>query len=156
MSEPTGTSTPSTPAAPAPRPPSRVQVTWAGDHVFDGQLAAGGPSIRMDGSGQLGPNMVAVVLIALAGCTGVDIVDILAKRRTPIEAMTVDVEGARYAGVPGRLTEVTLVYRITGAGIDRAQAERAIELSVTKYCSVRESLDPNMPVTWRLELNGEG
>jgi putative redox protein len=153
MSEPTGTSTPSTPA---PRPPSRVQVTWAGDHVFDGQLAAGGPSIRMDGSGQLGPNMVAVVLIALAGCTGVDIVDILAKRRTPIEAMTVDVEGARYAGVPGRLTEITLVYRITGAGIDRAQAERAIELSVTKYCSVRESLDPNMPVHWRLELNGEG
>jgi putative redox protein len=92
MSEPTGTATPSTPA---PRPPSRVQVTWAGAHVFDGQLAAGGPSIRMDGSGQLGPNMVAVVCIALAGCTGVDVVDILAKRRTPIEAMTVDVEGAR-------------------------------------------------------------
>jgi putative redox protein len=109
----------------------------------------------MDGSGQAGPNMVAVVLIALAGCTGVDIVDILAKRRTPLESMTVDVEGARYAGVPGRLTEITLVYRITGAGIDRAQAERAIELSVTKYCSVRDSLDPTMPVHWRLELNGQ-
>lgn len=151
MSEQTGTAAPATPA---PRPPARVQVTWAGEHRFDGQLAAGGPSIRMDASGQTGPGMVAVVLMALAGCTGVDIVDILAKRRTPIEGMTVDVEGLRYAGVPGRLTEITLVYRITGAGIDRAQAERAIELSVTKYCSVRDSLDPNMPIHWRLELNG--
>jgi putative redox protein len=41
-----------------------------------------------------------------------------------------------------------------GADVERAHAERAIELAVTKYCSVRDSLDPNMPVTWALELNG--
>jgi putative redox protein len=48
-----------------------------------------------------------------------------------------------------------LHYRVTGAEIDRAHPERAIELSVTKYCSVRDSLDPNMPIEWRLTLNGE-
>jgi putative redox protein len=47
---------------------------------------------------------------------------------------------------------IVLAYRIRGAGIERVHAERAIELAVTKYCSVRDSLDLNMPVEWTLEL----
>lgn len=137
------------------KPPSKVTVTWAGAHRFDGATQAGSPSIRMDASGETGPSPVAAVLCALAGCTGVDVVDILEKRRTPPETFSMDVEGERYAGVPGRLTKIHLVYRITGAQVERVHAERAIELAVTKYCSVRDSLDPNMPVTWELRLNGE-
>ena len=71
-----------------------------------------------------------------------------------MSAMSVDVVGERFAGTPGRITKIELVYHIIGAGVERVHAERAIELAVTKYCSVRDSLDPNMPVTWRLELNG--
>lgn len=136
------------------KPPSRVNVTWAGEHRFDGMRASGSPSIRMDASGQTGPSMVDVLLCALAGCTCVDIVDIMAKRRTPVESLTVDVEGDRFAGVPGRVTKIHLVYRLAGAGIGREHAERAIELALTKYCSVRDTLDPNMPISWSLELNG--
>ena len=138
----------------AGKPPARVQVTWAGEHRFDGQRAAGSPSIRMDASGKTGPSPVDTLLCALAGCTGVDIVDILEKRRTPVQALSVDVEGERFAGVPGRLTRIHLVYHIIGANVERVHAERAIELAVTKYCSVRDSLDADMPVTWALELNG--
>jgi putative redox protein len=129
-------------------------VTWAGDHRFDGQRQSGGPAIRMDASGTTGPSPVDALLCALAGCTGVDVVDILAKRRTPVQALSVDVEGERFAGVPGRVTSIKLHYRIIGAEVERTHAERAIELAVTKYCSVRDSLDPNMAVTWALELNG--
>jgi putative redox protein len=43
-------------------------------------------------------------------------------------------------------------FRISGVGIEREQALKAIELSVTKYCSVRDSLDPKIPVEWELEL----
>lgn len=138
----------------AVKPPNKVQVTWAGDHRFDAMRASGGPSIRIDASGQTGPGPVDALLIALASCTSIDVVDILAKRRTPVSALSVDVAGERFAGVPARLTKLHLTYRIIGADVDRAQAERAIELSVTKYCSVRDSLDPNMPVEWTLELNG--
>jgi putative redox protein len=108
----------------------------------------------MDASGVTGPSPVDTLLCALAGCTGVDVVDILAKRRTPVQALSVDVEGERFAGVPGRVTAIKLHYRIIGAEVERQHAERAIELAVTKYCSVRDSLDPHMPVTWTLELNG--
>jgi putative redox protein len=97
---------------------------------------------------------VDALLCALASCTGVDVVDILAKRRTPLSAFSVDVVGERSPGTPGRLTKIHLAYRMIGAEVERAHAERAIELAVTKYCSVRDSLDPNMPVTWALELNG--
>jgi putative redox protein len=50
---------------------------------------------------------------------------------------------------------VRLDYHITGAGIDRANAERAIALAITKYCSVRNSLNPDIPVEFSLTLNGE-
>ena len=53
---------------------------------------------------------------------------------------------------PRRVTKVHLAYRITGSAVEREHAMRAIELAVTKYCSVRDSLDPEMPVTWSLEL----
>ena len=136
------------------KPAAKVSVTWAGEHRFDGQRQSGGPAIRMDASGATGPSPVDALLCALAGCTGVDVVDILAKRRTPVQALSVDVEGERFAGVPGRVTAIKLHYRIIAAEVERQHAERAIELAVTKYCSVRDSLDPHMPVTWTLELNG--
>jgi putative redox protein len=136
------------------KPPATVQITWAGDHQFDGVRLAGGPAIHMDASGKTGPSPIDTLLCALAGCTGVDVVDILEKRRTPMSAMSVDVVGERFAGTPGRITKIELVYRIIGADVERVHAERAIELAVTKYCSVRDSLDPTMPITWKLELNG--
>jgi putative redox protein len=141
-------------APPAGKPPARVQVTWAGEGRFDAGRP-GGPTVRLDSSARTGPSPVDGLVSSLAACTAVDVVDILAKRRTPVEALTIDAEGARYAGVPARLTAVELVYRLRGAGIERVHAERAIELAVDKYCSVRSSLDPAVPVTWRLELDGE-
>jgi putative redox protein len=136
------------------KPPATVQISWTGDHQFEGVRLSGGPAIHMDSSGKTGPSPIDTLLCALAGCTGVDVVDILTKRRTPMSAMSIDVLGERFAGTPGRITKIELVYHIIGAGVERVHAERAIELAVTKYCSVRDSLDPNMPITWRLELNG--
>ncbi len=137
------------------KPPSVVNVTWAGEHRFDAGVAAGGPTIRMDASRTTGPSPVDTLLAALGGCTGVDVVDILAKRRTPVESLSVEVTGDRAADVPSRVSKATLVYRIDGAGIERDHAARAIELAITKYCSVRDSLDPNLPVEWTLILNGK-
>ncbi len=143
-------------AAPAkPRPPARVHVAWAGERRFDAGRP-GGPTLRLDGSGQTAQTMVDAVLSALAACTAVDVVDILAKRRTPPEALEIDAVGERFAGTPGRLTRIHLTYRLRGAGVERPHVERAIELAVTKYCSVRDSLDPRIPVEWTLELDGAG
>jgi putative redox protein len=135
------------------RPDNRVQLTWAGDHRFDAGRP-GGPQIRIDASAQTGPGPVDTLLSALGSCTAVDVVDILAKRRTPVEALRIDVQGERREGIPRRVVKAHLVYHVDGVGIEREHAERAVELAVTKYCSVRDSLDPQMPITWSIVLNG--
>jgi putative redox protein len=135
------------------RPDNLVQLAWAGEHRFDAGRP-GGPPIRIDASAQTGPSPVDSLLIGLGSCTGVDVVDILAKRRTPVESFSVEVQVERRTDVPRRVVKAHIVYRIDGAGIERTHAERAVELAVTKYCSVRDSLDPAIPVTWSVIING--
>ncbi len=136
------------------KPPSAIRLTWAGDRRFDSGRP-GGPTIRIDGDAVTGPSPVDVLISALASCTAVDVVDILAKRRTPLSALSVDAVGLRADGIPRRVTAVTMTYHITGDGIDRVHAERAISLAIAKYCSVRDSLDAAMPVHYRAVINGD-
>lgn len=131
-----------------------VHVQWAGDHRFDANRP-GSPPIRIDASGETGPSPVDALLTALGCCTAVDVVDILAKRRTPADSVNVEVVAARADATPKRVIGMLLNYTIAGSAVERVHAERAIELAVTKYCSVRDSLDPDMPVRWHLVLNGE-
>jgi putative redox protein len=138
----------------APKPPNRVHVTWAGAHRFDAGRP-GGPTARIDSSGETGPGPVDALLSALGTCTSADIVDILAKRRTPVERLEIDITGHRVSTIPRRLEHVLLEYRIDGPGIEREQAERAVDLSITKYCSVRDSLAENIAIEWTLTLNGQ-
>jgi putative redox protein len=98
---------------------------------------------------------VDTLLAALGSCPAVDVVDILAKRRTPVESLEVDVVAQRVDTIPRRLEHVMLIFRIGGAGIERVHAERAVELAVTKYCSVRDSIRPDVPVEWKVELASE-
>jgi len=131
--------------------PSEVSLKWVSEHNFDVRRP-GRPAARLDGDGITGPSPVDALLGALASCTAVDVVDILAKRRTPVEFLEIDVVAKRVDTIPRRLEHVTLNYRIGGGGIERVHAERAVELAVTKYCSVRDSLRPDVPVEWTIEL----
>ena len=149
------TPTPETtaPRDPATSPPNRIFVQWHGARRFDiGRR--GGRVARVDGDGVTGPSPVDALLGALATCASSDVVDILAKRRTPVSTFEVEVEAERANAVPRRLTHVLLKFRITGEGIEREQAERAIDLAITKYCSVRDSLDPRISITWEVQLTG--
>jgi len=134
-----------------PKPPARVKVKWAGEHRFD-TGRENGPTARLDGDGKTGQTPPEALLSALASCVSVDVVDILAKRRTPVESLQVDVVGERVDTTPRRFRHITLNFAIAGKDIERDQAERAIELAVTKYCSVRDSLAPDILVDWTLDL----
>lgn len=144
--------------APTKGRPSQVHLKWVSERKFDmGRPGrpAGRAAVRLDGDGITGPSPVDALLGSLASCTAVDVVDILAKRRTPVESLEIDVVGKRVDTIPRRLEHVMLTYRIGGAGIERVHAERAVELAVTKYCSVRDSLRPDVPVEWTIELASE-
>jgi len=122
--------------------------------AFEGRKAKGGPTITVDNTGKAEPGPVDTLLISLAACTSEDVLNILDKRRTPAKRLEIEVEGLRANATPSRLTQVHLRYVVDGEGIDRANTLRAIELAVTKYCSVRDSLDKSIQVNWSLVLNG--
>ena len=132
--------------------PARVRLEWKGEQKFKGGRE-GRPETLFDGDGLAGPSPIDALLCALASCVSIDVVEILAKRRTPVESFDVSVTAQRVDSVPRRLSHVTLDFNIDGAGIERIHADRAIELAVTKYCSVRDSLAPDIPVVWNLTLN---
>ncbi len=137
-----------------PKPPARVNVSWAGEHRFDAGRP-GGPTLRLDASGATGQSPVDAMLSALAACTMVDVVDILAKRRTPLAELAVEVAGDRVSSVPRRLERVRLVYTLAGPGVERSHAERAVELAISKYCSVRNSLASDIRIEYEVMVNGE-
>jgi putative redox protein len=133
------------------REPNRVRVRWIADQEFD-TGRPGGPVARLDGRGVSGQSPVDAVLSGLAACASVDVVEILGKRRTPVTALEVDVAGTRFEGTPRRLVHIALAFTITGDGIERVHAERAVELAITKYCSVQSSLDKSIPIDWTVKL----
>jgi putative redox protein len=132
--------------------PSRILVNWKTDRVFEAGRE-GRPAITLDGDGNQAPTPPDTLLASLAACISVDVVDILAKRRTPVEKYSVETLGERVDSIPRRFKHITLNISITGAGIERGPAEHAIDLAVNKYCSVRDSLATDIPVVWNLSLN---
>ena len=137
-----------------PKREARVEVTWAGELRFDAGRP-GGPVARLDGDGATGQSPVDGLLSALAACSGADVVDILAKRRTPAERFRVDARGERREEFPRRFTHIELRFVVDGAGIEMTHVERAIALSHEKYCSVAASLDPSITVSTIAVVNGQ-
>ncbi len=140
--------------APAATKPSRIHVEWVGAHRFDAGRP-NGPTARIDGEGETGQSPPETLLTALATCVSYDVIDILAKQRTPLQSLEIDVVGERVDTIPRRYKHITLNFRIAGKGIEKDQALRAIELSATKYCSVRDSLRSDIEVDWTVELEEE-
>lgn len=131
-----------------------LEVVWEGGRRYRGGRP-NGPTLLLDGDRQAAPGPVDAVLVALASCSAIDVVDILEKRRTPAAALGVRVEFARAPQPPRRLTEVRLAFRIATAS-ERHHVERAIELSLEKYCSVASSLAPDTSITWTLQVELPG
>ena len=131
--------------------PSLIHVEWVGGHRFDAGRP-NGPTARIDGEGETGQSPPETLLSALATCVSYDVIDILAKQRTPLESLEIDVVGERVDTIPRRYKHITLNFRIGGKGIEKEQALRAIELSATKYCSVRDSLRNDIKLEWTVEL----
>lgn len=92
------------------------------------------------------------VLVALGGCTGMDVVSILKKKREPLAAFAVTVEALQAAEHPRVYTHVSLKYRVHGP-VNPASARRAAELSIERYCSVGAMLTRVVPVTYTLEFD---
>jgi putative redox protein len=132
------------------RSPYTIEVEWEGGMRFRGG-PEGGPTLVMDGAREIAPSPVDGLLVSLAACSAIDVVEILKKRRTPPTVVRVSVEFSRAAEPPRRVTEVRLRYTVASDSA-RSHVERAIELSFEKYCSVSATFAAEIPVSWELDL----
>ena len=130
-------------------PPTEIE--WVGGLKFDASRD-GGPNVRIDGDYQTAPSPFDMLLAAIATCAATDVVTIMEKQRTPLQGLHIQVEAQRISGTPKRLAAAILHFELRGNGITAEKAARAVELSVTKYCSVRSSLIEDAPVTWTIDI----
>ena len=128
-----------------------VTLVWKDGMLFEGG-ATGGPTVPVDADGTTAPSPMVGLLVALAGCTGADVVSILRKKRAPLEAFRVEVTGERRDEHPKRYTAITLTYHVKAPGLTEDAARQAIELSLGKYCSVTHSLAKDIALRHELVL----
>lgn len=133
-----------------------VVVKYSGGLQFVGESATG-HAIVMDGDPEVGGNDTAprpmeLLLMGLGGCTAMDTISILKKKRQPVEGLEIVLKGEKAENHPKRFTKIQMEYVIKGKGIDESAVKRAIQLSTEKYCSVKATLEGNTEVSFSYRI----
>jgi len=133
-----------------------AKVVWKNKMSFDGTSDSGfvvplGPD-RVLGGVNDGFRPLELFAIGLGGCTGMDVVSILAKKKQKIHTFEVKVHVDKSTDHPKVFTKVEVEYIVSGEDIDRAAVERAVELSVTKYCPAQAMLSKSVPITHKITI----
>ncbi len=130
----------------------QAALTWNGDLRFEAR--AGDIMVPMDSTGDTGTSPTVLLLEALASCMAIDVVDILKKGRQELRAMRVHISGDRMPDPPRYFTDVHMSFDIEG-DVEEAKAERAVQLSMDKYCSVFHTLRPDLVFTYEIAIADE-
>lgn len=133
-----------------------AHAKWVDGEHFSVELPSG-HWIDLDGAdGQdLGPRPKELLLGALLGCTGMDVVSILRKKRAPFDHFELTADGADAPDHPKIFEDVLVTYTLAGPPETKAAFERAVELSWTKYCPVVATMRGVGRLRRRLVFNGE-
>jgi putative redox protein len=97
-----------------------------------------------------------MLLIALASCTAVDVVEILTKKRMPLDSLEVITDGEQDANPPWTFRKIHLKYRLSGKGLTEQAVAQAIQLSEEKYCSVAATIRGVAEITTEFKILSEG
>ncbi|WP_026564107.1 OsmC family protein [Bacillus sp. UNC41MFS5] len=132
-----------------------LSINWKGKMAFSGVTPTGHEFI-MDAAPEVGgensgPRPTELLLQAVAGCTGIDIISILHKMRLEPSAFQMDVKGERAEEHPKRFTTINIHYALDGE-LPEDKVVRAIQMSKDKYCSVSHSLNAEITVSY--SING--
>ncbi|HEY8392925.1 MAG TPA: OsmC family protein [Capillibacterium sp.] len=134
----------------------KAELEWDGVLGFTAKGEGSGKAIVTDalveaGGRGLGPTPMELVLFGLGGCMGIDVVSILKKSRVELSAFSMELEGERAASHPRGFTKIRVVLHLKGKGLNDALITRAINLSLEKYCSVRNSLKAEVVTEYTFE-----
>ena len=132
-----------------------ARLRYAGGEAFVAESQSGHALVISSGSAGLAPTPMELLLVALGGCTGSDVIGILEKKRQRVTGYEIEVQATRRAEHPRIYTSIEVIHRIRGRNIDSKAVEHAIELSETKYCSVSAMLGAVAQITMRHEVTNE-
>jgi putative redox protein len=125
-------------------------TTWKTKHEFDSKQ--GHTTIRLDGDKENGFSPKALLLSGLAGCSGIDVVDILHKMKVLFSDLVIEVETEQTEEHPKVFKEIQVTYTIKTAAANEEKIIKAINLSLDKYCGVSAMLRKNSPINYKLVI----
>jgi putative redox protein len=131
-------------------------VHWAGDDYFVG-VPPSGHALTLDINGErsnaAGP--LELLLVALGGCTGADVISILNKKREQVTGYRIEVRGERREEYPKGFRKFEVRHILRGRGLSAENVAKAIELSINKYCGVAATLRPAAEIVTSFEIQEE-
>lgn len=128
-----------------------AQVKWTDGMQFVGR-AEDGPAVVMDTpDGGSGASPMQLVLMGTAGCTAVDVLSILKKKRMHVTGFTINIDGERGDDFPKPYTDIHIEYVIYGTDLNPKGIEQAINLSEKKFCGAMASLNATVTHSYRME-----
>jgi putative redox protein len=132
-----------------------IDVKWMGGMAFEAAFQE--HRILMDakeevGGNNRGPRPKPLLMVSLAGCTGMDVISILKKMKIDPAELNIRVKAEIADEHPKLFTSLHLIYEFRGDNLPLDKLKRAIELSQDKYCGVNATLKKAMPVTWEIRI----
>lgn len=131
----------------------KSSVEWIGGERFVSRSESG-HAVVMDGDSESGcaPTPMEMLLMSAGSCASVDVVSIMEKARQDLRECQVQLSGQRADATPAVFAEIRLHFILRGENLSEKHAERAVRLSVEKYCSVASSLHPDIRIEHSFEL----
>ena len=127
-----------------------THTVWHQDHEFTSSLDHN--SIKIDGARKKGFGPKALLLAGLAGCSGIDVVDVLKKMRVKFSDFSIEVKAAQTEDYPKVYKDIYITYKIKTDQENEEKVRKAIDLSLGKYCGVSAMLQKNSPIHHTLEI----
>lgn len=132
---------------------AKAVINSAGDGLFIGITPSGHAQVlETDHERASAATPMELLLIALGGCTAVDVESILKKKRQQVTGYRVEVRGERREEYPRAFTRIEVRHIVRGRGVSEAAVAAAVELSETKYCSVAATLRPGVEIVTTYEV----
>jgi len=136
-------------------PEKQAKVQWKGEDLKFHATLGSGYEFEMEGPpSPAGGSPVEFLIAGAVGCTAMDMIHILKRRRQDVTGLEVEIKGIQAEEAPNVFTDATVVYTVRGEHIDPAAVERAIDLSMSKYCSASIMLKRagmNLTTEYRIE-----
>lgn len=126
----------------------KTTTTWKTGQAFD--TFQGNAKLEIDAKAGFSPK--ALLLSGLAGCSGIDVVEILEKMRVPFTGLSIDAEADQTETYPKVFTDIHLTYRLSADEGSREKIKKAIDLSLSTYCGVAAMLEKNSKIHYTIQL----